>query len=431
MQILLRTITALVFLAIGYFVSTSFIEDEQDSSTPAPSGQSSASKTSSKKTPATKPKPSGPTTTIARLNPTTYQVYLQTQGTVRPHTETELNSVVSGNVSYVSEKLQDGAFFNKGDLLIQLDDADFAADIITAEAALARAEAALAQEKATAAQALRNWQDIGFDEEPNDLVLRKPQLKEANANLAAQKAALDQAVRHLERAKIYAPFNGRTRSKSVGIGESISTNTILAEIYATDSAVVRLPLSFRQLTQIEIDEQGKQLIPVTLTDAISESSQATWQAMIQNVEGELDETSRELNLIAHVEDPFNTKSTQAGLAPLRINQPVKASITGKQIPNAFIINRKHLYGADEILLVENNTIKRKQVNIAWSTPEAIITTDTSLLGKTLATSRLNYAKDGIQVQIEEEPEAPEENSSSKSSNSVTQSSSNNTSSISQ
>lgn len=335
-------------------------------------------------------------TTIKTLVAENYPVELLTQGTVKTNVSTVLNSSVSGKIISISHKFQNGAFFNKGDILVQLDPTDFEGEIITAEANVARAEAALIQEKATAAQALRNWQDIGFDEEPNDLVLRKPQLKEAEANLAAQEAALAGARLNVARTSIKAPFNGRVRNLLVGPGQAIGTGTDLGEIYATDSAEIRLPLSSSQLEKITINEQGNQNIPVTLTDAINSNNNTQWKATITRVEGELDESSRELFLIAKIEDPFGIHSDTP---PLRINQPVKAKITGNILKSAILIDRKFIYGANEIILIKEGLIKRININITWTAPDYVITQDPELVGQTIATSRLSFATDGTTVEV--------------------------------
>lgn len=429
MQIALRILVALAFLAVGYWVSMSMYQKDEKSNKSPKHTQAQAAKSSkpgsAKKDGKQKSKgkktkvvnsggnirlqSNGQETTVTKLTPVDYQVKLYTQGTVRPRTETKLNALVSGSVKHISEQLQDGAFFKQGDLLVELDPTDFQSRIITAQASLARAEANLAQEKARAAQALRNWKDIGFDDEPNDLVLRKPQLKEAEANVAAQQAAVARAERDLARTKIYAPFHGRVRKRNIGPAQSINANSSLADIYTTDYAEVRLPLSARQLTQIQINEQGNQAIEVTLTDALNDSNKTTWKAIIKHVEGELDATSRELNVIAHISDPFGN---QSGHPPLRINQPVKAAITANTISKAFVIDRKHLYGANEILLIEDGKVLRQEINIDWSTSQAVITTDSQLEGKLLATSRINYAKTGTPVNIIED-DTPEEEPAAK------------------
>ncbi len=341
-------------------------------------------------------KKKGQKTTAEILTPVDFPVELITQGTVKTKTSTTLNALVSGRIIHISPNFQDGAFFQKGEILAKLDPVDYASQIITAEASLARSQASLAKEEATAAQALRNWKDIGFDEKPNDLVLRKPQLREASANVAAQQASLDRAKRNLERTFIKAPFNGRVRNRIVGPGQSVGASTNLGEIYATDAAEIRLPLSSKQLEQITIDEQGDQKIPVTLTDAINSNNKAVWKATIEHVEGELDESSRELFVIAKIKDPFGIVTDSP---PVRINQPLKATIIGNTLKGAYIIDRKYVYGADEIILIQDNAILRKKINIIWTTPDTVITQDPELEGKTMATSRLGFATNGSPVEI--------------------------------
>ncbi|MGJ8656248.1 MAG: efflux RND transporter periplasmic adaptor subunit [Akkermansiaceae bacterium] len=395
---LLKFIPIVVIILATWFGVNHFstpLDDADAKNSAKPSGKGAGKPTKGGKNNYAR-KLKGQETTADILTPVDFPVELITQGTVKTKTTTTLNALVAGQVIHISPKFQDGAFFQKGEVLVELDPADFGAQIISAEAALARSEAALIQEKATAAQALRNWKDIGFDEEPNDLVLRKPQLREAEANLAAQQAALIRAKLNLERASIKAPINGRVRTRLVGPGQSVGASTNLGEIYATDIAEIRLPLSSIQLEQITIDEQGNQSIPVTLTDAINSNNKTIWNATIKHVEGELDESSRELFVIAHIEDPFGILSDTP---PLRINQPVKASIIGNTLEGAFIIDRKYLYGADEIILIEDNAVQRKQINIVWTTPDSVITQDPDLAGKTIATSRLSFATDGSPVEI--------------------------------
>jgi multidrug efflux pump subunit AcrA (membrane-fusion protein) len=107
---------------------------------------------------------------------TDFPVVLETQGTIRAHHSTTITSLVPGTIQTVHPNFDDGAFFNEGDVLAELDPADLQAALTAAESRLARAEAALAQEEARAKQAKLNWEDIGYEEEPSPLVLRIPQL---------------------------------------------------------------------------------------------------------------------------------------------------------------------------------------------------------------------------------------------------------------
>lgn len=342
-------------------------------------------------------------TLVTTLNPQDYPVILETQGTVRPAIVTSLTPRVAGRVTYeIPEQFNTGAVFKKGDTLLELDTTDLKSEIITANANHARAFSALEQEKARAAQALRNWKDIGFDDQPNELVLRKPQLAEAEANLAAQAESLARAKRNLTYATIRAPFDGRVRERLVGPGQTVGTGTSLGEIFATKTAEVRIPLSTRQLTQIDLNEKSLGDIDIELSNALQTNNPTRWPAKVVRIEGELDETSRELFIIATIPDPFGLEKNNTR-PPLRINQPVKAHITANILRNVVIIPRDALHGTDEIITVtEDQKINRRTINIVWTTQDSVIADNSDLHNTTLALSKLPYAPEGSPVKIIEQ-----------------------------
>lgn len=341
------------------------------------------------------------------LQPVDYQVMLKTQGTVRAHHSTTLTPLVSGTVVKVHPHFEDGAFFNKGDILMELDPADLQAEVTAAESRLARAEASLAREQAQAKQAKLNWEDIGYDEEPSPLVLRIPQLKEANALVTAAKAELEQAKRNLERSKVRAPFDGRVKERRIGLGQAVNATTPLGEVFATDHAEVRLPLAPSQLAFISLpNEQDGEFTEVTLTDALGNSEQE-WHAKVVRTEGTLDEKSRELFAIARIEDPYGRVS---GQPELRIGQPVRALVKGITLKDVFVIPREAVRGINRIYLIDrvDPKIVRTTIEPIWSNDEVLIVKDGLQHGDWLATSTLPYAPNGAPVQIVEPVIAAEE-----------------------
>lgn len=333
-----------------------------------------------------------------------FPVILQSQGTVRAHHMTTLTAQVAGTVDRISPVFEDGAFFNAGDVLLELNPADLGAQLMASESRLARAEAAFAQEEARAKQARLNWEDIGYKEVPSPLVLRVPQLKEANANVTAARADLDQAQRNLDRTKVRAPFAGRVKSRMVGQGQSVGGTTALGEIFATDYAEVRLPLSASQIAFARLpNREDYAPVNVTLTDALlSQPNASTWRAKIVRTEGALDESSRELFAIARIDDPFGLIS---GNPELRIGQPVRAAVEGITLENVFVLPRSALRGVNRVFLIEREglTIQRTTVEPIWSTPDVLVVRDGLNHGDWLAISRLPYAPNGAPVEIVDAP----------------------------
>ncbi|MGJ8698247.1 MAG: efflux RND transporter periplasmic adaptor subunit [Verrucomicrobiaceae bacterium] len=378
---LIRIIIPLAILGLGYF-GFGILSKKEDP--PPPSI----------------PKPRIIETEALLLERSDFRVKLLTQGIVQPHNQTILTPRVSGRIINISPNFESGSFFKKGDVLIELDPSDFAAALSAAQARLARAEASLAQEEARAKQALLDWEDLGYTEPPTELVLRKPQLKEARANVAAAQADLIGAERDLERAKVLAPYDGRVKERSVGLGQSVSPGTQLGDIFSTAFAEVRLSLSAREIIHINLPNNPEDPpIPVTLTDALAEENPTSWQGMIVRTEGTLDEQSRKLFVIARVDDPFALQSKNH--PPLRIGQPVRAELEGTSIENVFIIPRNTLTSPNEIVLIDpaDFTITRTKIDPIWSDAENLVLRDGITEGTLLSTSRLPNTPNGATVTI--------------------------------
>ena len=342
-----------------------------------------------------------PQVQAVRLARTSYQVELTSQGVVRAHNSASLTPRVSGRVMRIHPNFEDGAFFRAGEVLLELDPADFNSAVASAEAAVARAEAALVQELARAEQAVLDWNELYPDKigEASDLVQRKPQLKEAEANVAAAKASLIKAQRDLEHTKVIAPYDGCVLSRAVGPGQSVGTGTTLGEIFSTDYAEIRLPLSSEDMRFISLANGNlPNEVPVTLKGALDATSTTVWQGKVVRSEGILDESSRELFLIARVEDPYGL---QAATPPLRIGQPVTARIKGDIIPDVFVIPRRSLRSANQVVLVDpaDSVIHHRRFTPLWSNVDELVVAEGVEEDWWLVTSGVTMASPGTEVLV--------------------------------
>ena len=320
------------------------------------------------------------------------------------------------------------SFFKKGTILVELEEADFLTSVASAEAMLAQASASHAQEKARSEQARLNWEDLGYDEEPNELVLRLPQLREAEARVNSATTQLAQAERNFDRSKIKAPFDGRVRKRLVGVSQAISGSTPLGNIFAVDYAEVRIPISAKEMRHLNLPENPDDLsVEITLHDALDEKNKTVWPAKIIRTEGTLDQNSLELFAIAKISDPFGRNST---LPALRIGQPVNAKIPGKilegviKIPRSAVRQLRRIYIIDiEELQIEEDFPLVDSVKAKWGTVHGIsvepiretqshiIIQDNSVKeGTLLSTTPMPWIPDGSKVEIifEATPEKPDD-----------------------
>lgn len=352
-----------------------------------------------------------PNVQVETLSLQPYQVWLSSQGTVQARTESTLVSQVRGEIISISPSFRAGGFFEEGEVLLEIDPRDYRVEILVSEAGLAQAELRYAEEQANANQAYADWKRLRPDDEPNDLVMRKPQLKQAEANVESARARLEIAKLNLERTKITAPFAGRILSKNVDVGQFVSPGNTLARIYAVDYAEIRLPLSERQFAFIDLPEayRGEEVeaetgAEVYLNWSVGNESH-DWVGKIVRAEGALDARSRQLFIVAQVADPYGKQ--EDGKPPLKVGSFVQATIRGKELQDMYVIPRE-LYRKNEYVLVvdKNNKLRRKHIVVEWGDVDNLVVSKGFDPGDRVCLTPINFPVDGMSVNIIEEDGVP-------------------------
>ncbi len=318
-----------------------------------------------------------------RLKPETYQIFLETQGTVRPRTTSVIIPEVNGRVISVSPNFRDGGYFEKGEVLLTIDPVNYETALIIAESSVAQAQRALEEAKVDSKQAVENWRRMGKTTEPSEMVKKVPQLKEAEARLTAAKAEVERAKRDLERSEIKAPFAGRIVEQIVDVGQYVSPSTQLGRAFATDVMEVRLPLTNQELafvdlpetyrgeSQAEIEKEIRQAPTVHITGTIG-NHVGHWDGKIVRVDSSIDEMSRQLFVVAEVNDHYRYEKGDDS-PPLKIGMFVDALVKGNEIHDVFILPRQAVrVGGEVIVIQEDNTIRRQQVTPIFSEEEQIV-----------------------------------------------------------
>lgn len=338
---------------------------------------------------------------VLELVPQSYQVMIDSYGTVKPRTQSLLVAQASGQIIEVSDEFREGGFFEKGDVLLKLDDRDHQAEVKSAQANLLTAEQSLLEEKARGQQALTDWKRLGGSSQASSLVLREPQLAAAQAQVLSAQATLEKAELDLERTKVTAPYAGRILSRSVDLGQVVSNNTQLATIYAIDSVEIRLPIKNKDLSFVNLPEQYRDGAKNQVGSLVKFSSdlvgEQTWQGQLARTEGAIDENAQQLYVVAKIDDPY--KSTASNQYPIKIGQYIKAQIAGKTVQNALIIPNSTIYQGTYVYVVEGDVLKRKDVTFAWQNAnQAMIKTGLKANDKLVVTP-LGQVSSGTKVSI--------------------------------
>jgi len=338
-------------------------------------------------------------TAVAAQDDVTLKVNVQ--GEVQPRTEINMVPQVSGLITYMSPKFIEGGRFNKGDLLIRIEPAEFELRVTQAKANVAQAETVITRETSEAAIARRDWEELGRSGQPTPLTLREPQMAEAKAQLASAKARLSEAELQLARTSLYAPFTGRVTTRDVDQGEFVSIGTRLGEIYATNIMDVRLPMTNEELRRagltLGFEANGKTPgIPVTLSADVA-GIYSEWQGRIVRTDSRFDSTTRVLFAYAEVQDPFGTGASNG--TPLAPGLFVNAAVDGQKLENIIVIPRTALRGDDKVYLAKDDTLSIKTVNVISSNRDEAILDGGIKIGDNVITSPIRGVADGMKIQV--------------------------------
>lgn len=405
-KLLLRSAVPVIILAFAFFTANLIIKSKPEVKRKKPPKQVL-------------------TVEVMDLEKSNFQVWLKSYGTIRPRTQSTLIPEVSGRIIKVSEKFRSGAFFEKGDLLLEIDPRNYKSTVIFAHAEWlkaqrdlemeksrinnyetsfflaaseqARAELNLKEEEAKSKLAIKNWQKLGKKGEPGVLVLRKPQLTLAQSQLRAAEAKVEQSRQdlqltgaqlraaealvvsaraqlkqkevELERTKIMSPYAGLIKKQLVDIGQYVSQGTILAEIFAVDYSEISLPLTDHQVNFIDLPELyrgGHDIDTSPLVKLIISqgNKKHTFDAHIIRTEGMIDSQTQQIFVIAQINNPYARK--KQNIPPLKMGQFVEAEIKGVLLEDVFVVPRSALREGHKVLIVnESDELSERKVNVVW------------------------------------------------------------------
>ncbi|MEW4453761.1 efflux RND transporter periplasmic adaptor subunit [Bremerella sp. JC817] len=337
-------------------------------------------------------------TRVEEMHTTDYPVVVHTHAVVQAHNQVTLTAQVSGTVAQISPSFEVGAYFSKGDVLVEIDPTDYETALAVAESELDAAKSNLKLARLVHERKLRLVESNAVSQGEVETASASKDQAEANVSLA--EIAVEAARLNLSRTKIIAPFDGRVMSKLVGIGQLAGANTPLGEVFAVDYVEIRLPISGEQRAFLELPEFSEDApLVVELRDGILQGSDTVWEGKIVRTEGVLDENSRDLFAIARVEDPFGRLAKKR---PLRVGQPVIASITGKTLKDVVALPRGAVRQLDQIVLVnqEDQTLLPMKIDAVWSDAEKVIVPASVIPpGMWLATTPMAFTPKGAKIEI--------------------------------
>jgi RND family efflux transporter MFP subunit len=341
--------------------------------------------------------------------PQSVPMWVRSQGTVEPRTESALVPEVSGRVVWVSPALVSGGFFDEGEPLLRVETRSYEMAVSRAKAAVARARGEvdfaadeLARQKGMSARNVAS---------PAQLSAARRNDEVAKADLTDAAIGLEQASWDLERTTVVAPYRGRVRVESVDVGQVVSPGAPVATLYATDYAEIRLPVADQQLAFLNLPDHPNvdtDALPEVILRAQFAGKENTWRGLVVRTEGEIDPKSRMVHVVARVEDPYAIADQSQDRAPLAVGLFVHAEIRGPAAEDVIVVPRYAMRDANHILVIDRDDLLRiRKVEILRIDGEDVLIRGSLEPGERLCVSPVQVVVDGMKVTtIQDDEETP-------------------------
>lgn len=299
---------------------------------------------------------------------------VEAMGPVVPAQQVTLQPQVSGRIVSISDALIPGGIVHAGEGLIGIDPCDYEILVQQRQGDVARARRDLKVEQGNQAVARQEYELLGevIAEEDRELVLRQPQLASAQAALDSAQAALQKAQLDLTRCNINVPFNAIIQEKLVDLGATVSLNTRLATLIATDEAWIELKVPTSELKWLTIPQKnGDPGSSVKIHNTLAWGPDRFRTGRVVRLYAELESEGRLSQLLVAVDDPFCLKPENRDKPKLLIGSFVSARIEGQTLDAVFAIERPFVHGKTVWIMDPNDQLEIRPVEVVFAGPDKV------------------------------------------------------------
>ncbi|MBW2628996.1 MAG: efflux RND transporter periplasmic adaptor subunit [Deltaproteobacteria bacterium] len=326
---------------------------------------------------ATKPEPpraekplEGTLVEVIQIGASTHDVDLHAKGTVVPAKEIVLQAELGGRVVWQSSELVAGGRFKADQPILRIDPRDYQLAVESFRSQVNRARLDLSIEARRGEVAKREWDAFGemdVSDEQRALAQREPQLEASRLALKAAQSKLKKAQLDLTRTTLRTPFNAMVVSESVDAGQLISPQTAVARLVGTDEYHV----------QVSVPVGALRSARVRTADAAGSEAK-----VIQHVGQETIERRGEVIRQLPDLDP--------GGAMARLLVSIEnVAIAAQPIDNAIRVPRVALRnGRNVYVMNDDDLLEIREVQIAWTEPDAVLVTSGLQPHERVVTSRI-------------------------------------------
>lgn len=321
---------------------------------------------------------------------------IELSGRARAYAEAEIRPQVTGIIS--QRLFKEGDTVKKGQALYQIDAAEYAANVRSAEAALARAQATANVARETAARFERLAKINAVSQQEYDQAAASA--SQAEAEIGIQKAALDRAKIDLARTRITSPIEGRIGRSSVTQGALVTQNQIepMARVLQTDPIYIDLTVSSarilewrQQMAEGKIATKDGNTIPVNVL--LPDGSPYPLQGDLEFSEVNVEESAGTVAVRVVVPNPDGL------ILP---GMFVRANFVAGYFENVAtlpqsIVSRTPTGDATVMVIDADGTVRQRRITVEQNSDNSWTVLAGLTQGEQVATASLQSIRDGMKV----------------------------------
>jgi len=333
----------------------------------------------------------------------TFRPTIVAMGTVEPAQDITLSPRVSGEILERSPKFTPGGFVKKGEILLQIDPADFENTLQQRQSELRQAIADLEIEMGRQDVARKDYQllDETLSPENEALVLRKPQLNSARANVESARAAVEQAELELQRSSIKAPFDAHILRRNVNVGSQVAPGDNLGRLVGLDTYWVATTVPLSKLRWLSFpDSEGEMGSEVRIRNRTAWPEEAYRTGYLYKLVGTLEEQTRMARVLVAVPDPLAYRNDSTDVPALMIGAFVEARIRAREIPDVIRLERDYIRKDGTVWIMEEGKLRIRGVDIVFQDAEYAYITSGLNDTDQVVTTNLTTVVDGAPLRVE-------------------------------
>jgi len=293
---------------------------------------------------------------------------LQTTGTLRADESVALTAEASGRVTQIF--FEEGQRVAKGDLLVQINDAELQAE-------KQRLQYRLELVRDRAERQKRLLEQGGVSQEEVDSIVNEVNVLESELQLVEAQ---------IEKTQIRAPFAGTIGLRQISEGSYLSPQTTIATLQRVRPIKVDLSVPAKYSTQVR---EGQ---PIQFR---VRGSDRTYNAEVYAIEPQIASETRSL--------PMRARAANAG-GSLRPGAFADVTVVLDTVPDALTVPAFAVtpsLGTQRLFVVENGTAQPRNVTLGVRTDSTVQITDGLAPGDTVITSGIQNLRAGLNVKVDQ------------------------------